>query len=67
MNSQRKMKPQKKKRNLKKKNEKNKLSGLKNVRTQSISVSDNVSVTKCQCQTMSGSSLCKTQILSESS
>ena len=38
MNSQRKMKPQKKKRNLKKKNEKNKLSGLQNVRTQTISV-----------------------------
>ena len=45
----------KKKSNLKK-NEKKKLSGLKNVRTQSISVSDNVNVTKCQSQTMSGSS-----------
>ena len=40
---------------------------VKSVRTQSISVSDNVSVTKCQCQTMSGSSECKTQMMSESS
>ena len=39
-----------------KKNEKKKFSGLKNVRTQSIWVSDNVSITKGQCQTMSGSS-----------
>ena len=40
----------------KKKNDQKKFSGLKNFRTQSTSVSDNVSVTKRQCQTMSGSS-----------
>ena len=40
----------------KQKNEKKKFSGLKNVRTKSISVWDNVSVTKCHCQTTSGSS-----------
>ena len=50
-----------------KKNEKKKFSELKNFRTQSMSVSDNVSVGQCQdlvnvsvrqyqCQTMSGTS-----------
>ena len=49
-------KKKKKKRNIKKKKEKKKFSGLKNIRTQSMSVLENVSVTQCQCQAMSGSS-----------
>ena len=48
MKFKKKMKIQKKKRNLKKKNEKEKFSELKNVRTQSMSVSDNVSRRQCE-------------------
>ena len=46
----------KKKKKYQKKKEKKKFSGLKNIRTQSMSVLENVSVTQCQCQAMSGSS-----------
>ena len=42
------MKNKKKKGNLKKNNKKKKYSELKNVRTQSMSKSDNVSVGQCQ-------------------
>ena len=48
MHSQKKKIKNKKKRNLKKKIEKKKLSELKNVRTLSMSVSDNLSVRQCQ-------------------
>ena len=67
MKSQEEMKPQKEKWNLKKKNENKIFSELKKWRTESISVSDNVSprqcqdvvnvsVRQCQCAIISGSS-----------
>ena len=74
MKSEKKMKSQKKKRGLKKmksqkkkKNENKKFSELKNFQTQSMSVSDNVSIRQCQDLVNFRVRYCQSQIMSGSS